>query len=72
MKKLKRKRYLENKKKKWFESKDSDKYIYIEGLPDDATEEELSKYFKKCGILKLDPHTGSESIKIYKDKETNQ
>jgi len=61
LKRLKRKRHSENKKKKWFEAK-SNTYIYVEGLPLDINEEdlklELSAFFKKCGIIKLDPSTG--------------
>ena len=53
-KKLKRKRYQENKKKKWFESKNHT-YVYVQNLPKDITVNELSTYFKKCGVLKLDP-----------------
>ena len=71
LKRLKRKRYNENKKKKWFESKNTT-YIYVEGLPKDATEDELSTFFKKCGIIKLDPITGKESIKIYRDKLSSE
>ena len=70
LKRLKRKRYSENKKKKWFEAK-SNNYIYVEGLPLDVQEEELSTFFKKCGIIKLDPSTGQESIRIYTDQMTN-
>ena len=66
LKKLKRKRYLENKKKKWFDSSENP-YIYVQGLPLDVDPEELALYFKKCGILKLDPISGEESIKIYTD-----
>ena len=69
LKRLKRKRYQENKKKKWFDPK-VNPYIYVDGLPEDATEEELSSFFKKCGIIKLDPRTGEESIKLYRDQLT--
>jgi HIV Tat-specific factor 1 len=71
LKRLKRKRHNDNKKKKWFEAK-SNTYIYVEGLPLDIEEEELSAFFKKCGIIKLDPTTGEESIRIYRDKTTNE
>ena len=70
LKRLKRKRHAENKKKKWFEAS-SHTYIYVEGLPRDINEAELSVFFKKCGIIKLDPATGLESIRIYKDQTTN-
>jgi HIV Tat-specific factor 1 len=57
LKRLKRKRHAENKKKKWFEATNNT-YIYVQGLPKDIKEEELSVFFKKCGIIKLDPSTG--------------
>ena len=55
-----------NKKNKWFEDKHNT-FIYVSGLPRDITASELSKYFVKCGSLKVDPHTGEDSIKIYLD-----
>ena len=54
LKKLKKKRYLENKKRKWYQTK-MNTYIYIQGLPNDITEQELKDYFVRCGILRLDP-----------------
>ena len=43
-------------------------YIYIQGLPDDITENELKEYFVRCGVVRLDPHTGKEQIRIYTDE----
>ncbi len=57
LKKLKKKRYMENKKRKWFQSKNNT-YIYIEGLPNEVTAEELRQYFVRCGVIGLDPNTG--------------
>lgn len=71
LKRLKRKRYQQNRKNKWFDNKNNT-YIYITGLPDDVTKQELQKYFLKCGSLKIDPHTGEDSIKIYNDKENGK
>ena len=42
----------------------------MQGLPTDITEPELKEYFVRCGILRLDPVTGKEQIKIYKDDST--
>ena len=69
LKRLKRKRYLDNKKKKWFEDK-TNTYIYVQGLPEDVTVSELQEYFRKCGVFKLDPKTGEDSIKLYFDIDT--
>ena len=66
LRKQKRKRNAENRKKKWFNQK-VNTYIYIQGLSGDTTVEELSDYFKKCGMIKLDPNTGESSIKLYKE-----
>ena len=58
-KKLKKKRYLENKKRKWYQTKVNN-YVYIQGLPNDVTETELKEYFVRCGVIRLDPVTGKE------------
>lgn len=71
MKRLKRKRYQQNRKNKWFDNKNNT-YIYITGLPCDITQQELQKYFLKCGSLKIDPQTGEDSIKIYCDADTGK
>jgi RNA recognition motif-containing protein len=59
LKKLKKKRYMDNKKRKWYQTKVNN-YIYIQGLPNDITEQELKDYFIRCGVLRLDPFTGKE------------
>ena len=59
LKRLKKKRYMENKKRKWYQTKVNN-YIYIQGLPNDITEQELKEYFIRCGVLRLDPFTGKE------------
>ena len=66
LKKQKRKRYQENKKRKWFDTKENP-YIYVSGLPTDVSESELHDFFKKCGVFKLDPLTGQDQIKLYRD-----
>ena len=32
--------------------------VFVSRLPLDATEQSIADYFKKCGILYVDPHTG--------------
>lgn len=59
IRKLKKKRYQENKKRKWYQSKVNN-YIYVQGLPDDITEAELKEYFVRCGVIRLDPYSGQE------------
>lgn len=44
--------------------------VYAEGLPADATAEEVSRVFSKCGVIKLDPDTNEPRIKLYRDKHT--
>jgi len=45
----------------------------VEGLPtEQITVEELSQFFKKFGVLKLDKFSGDECIKLYSDKETGK
>ena len=44
--------------------------VYAEGLPADATAEEVSRVFSKCGVIKLDPDTGEPRVKLYRDKHT--
>ena len=42
--------------------------VYVEGLPRDATEEELFETFKKCGVVKLDARTERPKVKVYRDE----
>ena len=50
---LKRKRAQQNKKQKWFESKQST-FVYATGLPKDVQIEEVTDFFKKCGRIAKD------------------
>lgn len=55
------------KKKKTFDKKAAKCWIYVQGLPSDATTEELAAHFSKCGIIATDPETAMPKIKIYRD-----
>ena len=66
LKKQKKKRYQENKKRKWFQTKVNN-YVYVQGLPNDITESELRDFFVRCGVIRLDPASGKEQIRIYTD-----
>ncbi|MCO5572273.1 hypothetical protein L7F22_026026 [Adiantum nelumboides] len=53
----------------WFELK-VNTHVYVTGLPDDVTIEEVGEVFSKCGIIKEDPDTKKFKIKLYTDKRT--
>lgn len=44
-------------------------YIYVQGLPEDITVDDMFNFFHKAGIIKEDVQTGEKKIKIYKDEE---
>jgi hypothetical protein len=43
--------------------------VYVTGLPDDATPEEVAAVFGRCGLLKEDD-AGAPRVKLYRDKAT--
>lgn len=57
------------KKKAQFASKNARCWIYVTGLPEDATDTELALFFSKAGIISLDPETHRPKIKLYIHKD---
>lgn len=50
----------------------SEDTIFISGLPESTTEEQLNEYFGQIGLVKIDKKTRTPKIWIYKDKTTGK
>mmetsp|Transcript_4801 Transcript_4801/g.11287 ORF Transcript_4801/g.11287 Transcript_4801/m.11287 type:complete len:485 (-) Transcript_4801:206-1660(-) len=73
--KRKRKKKKKKKKKKdgWNEkAATAHSWVYVEGLPPDATVEEVAAHFAKCGVLAVDPVTQEPRVKLYRDRVTGE
>lgn len=46
--------------------------IFVQGLGEDATVQEVGDYFKQIGIIKVNKKTGLPMINIYSDKATGR
>ena len=57
------------RKKAKFSSKNMKNWVYVTGLPSDCTEQEVSTFFSKAGILDLDPESQRPKIKLYRSKD---
>ena len=65
--KKKTQKQKEKKKKEWYKSK-INTYIYVKGLPEDVSLEEIETFFSKAGVFRLEKKTNLPKIKIYKDE----
>lgn len=54
---------------KWVDTKQNT-WVYVTGLHNDTTEEELAQVFAKCGVIQTDLRTGKPRIKLYRNKDT--
>lgn len=50
----------------------SEDTIFVQGLPEDTTEEQLAEFFGQIGIIKFDKKNNCPKIWIYKDKTTGK
>lgn len=53
-----------------FDVPDTD-MVYVSGLPDGTTEEQIATHFGSIGLLKQDKKKGKPKIWLYRDKATN-
>ena len=43
-------------------------FVYVTGLPNDISVDELKTFFNKGGAIMIDPRTGQAKIKVYTDE----
>ncbi|CAD8172982.1 unnamed protein product [Paramecium octaurelia] len=60
----------EKKKNQWYTPKINTN-VYVEGLPQDITVEEMKVFFSKAGIIRINPENLQPTIKIYRDQNGN-
>ncbi|XP_041084040.1 RNA-binding protein EWS-like isoform X1 [Polyodon spathula] len=46
--------------------------VYVQGLCENVTLEEVADFFKHCGVIKINKRTGLPAINIYTDKDTGK
>ena len=54
-----------NKKPK-FKARNAKCWVYVTNLPTTINEQELADYFKKAGVLDIDPNTLRDKVKLYR------
>eukprot|EP01059_Diplonema_ambulator_P034585 TRINITY_DN7833_c0_g1_i2.p1 TRINITY_DN7833_c0_g1~~TRINITY_DN7833_c0_g1_i2.p1 ORF type:complete len:460 (+),score=141.17 TRINITY_DN7833_c0_g1_i2:44-1381(+) len=59
---------LEKGPTEWFELKVNTS-LYVYNLPQGTTPERLAEFFKKVGVIKIDPITKKPKVKVYKDND---
>lgn len=62
----KKKAAKKRKQEQWKQSK-KQTWVYVTGLPDSVSEDELGEYFSKCGVLGVDA-SGKSKVKIYRSE----
>nr|BAN64239.1 conserved hypothetical protein [Babesia bovis] len=72
-KREKKKQYLQRKRARiesgqWIDS-NRNLSVYITGLPDDVTSEEIANVFRRAGLIKIDPITTLPKIRMYTDAQ---
>ncbi|KAL9190218.1 hypothetical protein ACHAXT_007429 [Thalassiosira profunda] len=52
-----------------FSAKNARNWVYVTGLPKDATEEEVAAYMSRVGVLDIDPESQKPKVKLYRHKK---